>query len=512
MDVNIKHAGKTLAVVLDVEQPPSAFKNAVYQATGVPVERMKIMVKGGVLKDDSDWKKIGPKPGQTFMVIGAAGELPKPPEKPITFLEDMEDQELAEALAIPSGLKKYGLVAVMDVELTIHSLGNTCYMNATIQALRVIPPMQAALNTTEASGSLIPQLRDLYSSMLKTTDSITPLTFLQALRQALPQFAEQSRGGVGYAQQDAEEAFSQIVNCLRPVTDASDANKRFVEQWMMAEGDASLEPPTFSTEKILKLECHISITTNYMATGIVHSLQTTLTKRSPALGHEASYVQTTRVTRLPSFLTVHMVRFAWRADVGRKAKIMRKVKFPTTYDALEITSDELKARLMPVNRRLVEIDKGRAERRKIRLRKRGLVGGGDTAAMDVDDQGEPEDVIRAKEREEIEGLVDPAIKADIGASWSGLYDLVAIVTHKGAAADSGHYIGFAKKSAFHDPTYLDPNAKVDTKTLDTLEADEDWYKFDDDKVSVFLKEKLGTLDGGGEDSAAYVLVYRSRVV
>ncbi len=376
---------------------------------------------------------------------------------------DMEDQELAEALAIPSGLKKYGLVAVMDVELTIHSLGNTCYMNATIQALRVIPPMQAALNTTEASGSLIPQLRDLYSSMLKTTDSITPLTFLQALRQALPQFAEQSRGGVGYAQQDAEEAFSQIVNCLRPVTDASDANKRFVEQWMMGEisretkleGDASLEPPTFSTEKILKLECHISITTNYMATGIVNSLQTTLTKRSPALGHEASYVQTTRVTRLPSFLTVHMVRFAWRADVGRKAKIMRKVKFPTTYDALEITSDELKARLMPVNRRLVEIDKGRAERRKIRLRKRGLVGGGDTAAMDVDDQGEPEDVIRAKEREEIEGLVDPAIKADIGASWSGLYDLVAIVTHKGAAADSGHYIGFAKKSAFHDPTYLD---------------------------------------------------------
>jgi len=29
------------------------------------------------------------------------------------------------------------------------------------------------------------------------------------------------------------------------------------------------------------------------------------------------------------------------------------------------------------------------------------------------------------------------------------------------------------------------------------EEDEDWYKFDDDKVSVFPKEKLGTLDGGG---------------
>jgi len=33
------------------------------------------------------WSKVAPKVGQTFMVIGAAGELPKPPEKPIVFLE-----------------------------------------------------------------------------------------------------------------------------------------------------------------------------------------------------------------------------------------------------------------------------------------------------------------------------------------------------------------------------------------------------------------------------------------
>jgi len=40
--------------------------------------------------------------------------------------------------------------------------------------------------------------------------------------------------------------------------------------------------------------------------------------------------------------------------------------------------------------------------------------------------------------------------------------------------------------------------------------DEDWYKFDDEKVSVFPKEKLGTIDGGGEDSSAYVLLYKSK--
>ena len=38
----------------------------------------------------------------------------------------------------------------------------------------------------------------------------------------------------------------------------------------------------------------------------------------------------------------------------------------------------------------------------------------------------------------------------------------------------------------------------------------DWVKFDDDRVSVFPAEKLATLDGGGEDSAAYVLLYKSK--
>jgi ubiquitin carboxyl-terminal hydrolase 14 len=74
-----------------------------------------------------------------------------------------------------------------------------------------------------------------------------------------------------------------------------------------------------------------------------------------------------------------------------------------------------------------------------------------------------------------------------------------IVTHKGAEADARHYIGYVKKSVFH------------AKSVDVeAEDDEDWCKFDDDKVSVFPKEKLGMIDRGGEDSFAYVLLYRSR--
>lgn len=50
LKVNIKHAGKTHDVTLNTDQPASVFKDVVYQLTGVPTDRMKVMIKGGVLK------------------------------------------------------------------------------------------------------------------------------------------------------------------------------------------------------------------------------------------------------------------------------------------------------------------------------------------------------------------------------------------------------------------------------------------------------------------------------
>lgn len=52
----------------------------------------------------------------------------------------------------------------------------------------------------------------------------------------------------------------------------------------------------------------------------------TIEKSSPSLGREAQYAQKARITRLPANLVVHMVRFAWRRDIGKKAKIMRRVR------------------------------------------------------------------------------------------------------------------------------------------------------------------------------------------
>lgn len=292
----------------------------------------------------------------------------------------------------------------------------------------------------------------------------------------------------------------------------------------------------------------------------MQALDGKIEKRSETLGRDAVYTSTSRLQRLPSYLTVHMVRFAWRQDIGKKAKIMvslesicyshpvltqnqRKVKFPSEYDAVDIVTDSLKEKLLPVSRKLKEFEKDRAERRKVRKRTKVVqekkpATGGDVEMTDpsvapgadasagpaaTDVELKDESVYREGELKELEGLVHADLKADVGCSVSGLYELVgeflgyiplvltltrpnpAIVTHKGAAADAGHYMAFVKKSVFHPVSYSADGA---TGSLD--EDDEDWYKFDDNKVSIFPKEKLTTLDGGGEDSSAYVLLYKTK--
>jgi ubiquitin carboxyl-terminal hydrolase 14 len=536
----IKHQGKKYDVEVDTSSTGEVLKYQLFSLTGVEPERQKILVKGGQLKDDADMSKLGLKPGQVIMMMGTPGEgggaIVRPTEK-IKFLEDMTEAEAAQQIgATPAGLV---------------NLGNTCYLNSTLQALRSIPELQDALTKhTHTSMSEVPQLditnqlKDLFKDMSETQGGMTPFTFLNALRMTFPQFAERSKKGPGFAQQDAEEAWSQIISQLRqklkwrnPTEGEAAQAGSFVDAYMAGEFSTTLqcddpaaleggEQPTSAKEPFLKLNCHIDNQTAHLRDGLLSGLSEKIEKKSEVLGRDVTYTKTSKISRLPKYLTVHFVRFFWKRDVQKKAKIMRKVTFPHELDAVEFCTDELKKALIPVRDKVREVrkDEEDVERARKRRKKNPMLdgevpeekknngkkdekkpsGSGDgdvemTETFKTDAEWEAEkDAALLEAKKELNALIDPELRKDEGANQSGIYELRAVVTHQGASADSGHYTAYVKKTAPKDPV----TGKVG-------EEDGKWWWFNDDKVTEVTSDKIDALAGGGESHSALILLYKA---
>lgn len=537
--VVVKHQGKKYDVELDPESNGETFKFQLYSLTGVEPERQKILVKGGQLKDNTLLSSLNLKTGQSLMMMGTpSGDASSGLEKPkeiVKFMEDMTEAEAAKQEgATPAGLQ---------------NLGNTCYLNSTLQVLKSVPEMQDSLTHYTPGPSpmdLAASLRDLYKQMSETQEGFPPLIFLNALRIAFPQFAQRSRTGHGYAQQDAEEAWSQIVSQLRQKlrisTEAGSEDVSFVDKFLAGSLESTLSPPaeaaesetpSHSQDSFLKLDCHINKDTNHLREGIVANLTEKIEKRSDTLQRDAIYTKTSQISRVPKYLTVHFVRFFWKREVGKKAKIMRKVTFPAELDIVEFCTNDLKSKLVPVRDKVREIRKDQQDverarkRQKLRHkeeedrkhdaamdeaapikkaaeakeRREGGQGKKETPSEandlgvykdDAEYEAEREASMKAAKRE-LFAAIDPELAADEGSNKSGLYELRGVVTHQGASADSGHYTSYVKKNGrwIDDPKA--PGGK-------RYEEDEDWWWFNDDKVTQVGPEKIETLAGGGEPS------------
>lgn len=558
--VFVKHQGKRYEVEFDPTSTGETFKYQLYSLTGVEPDRQKILVKGGQLKDETELSKLGAKPGQTFMMMGTPSTggsvdgLERPKEK-MKFVEDMTDAEAAKAEgATPAGLQ---------------NLGNTCYLNSTLQTLRSVPELQEALSTyisTPAAGSassfagslvssidMISSLKDLYKQMGETQAGIPPFAFLYALRTIFPQFAQKSKSGQGYAQQDAEEAWSQIVSQLRQklklkntraagaeASDQKDADVSFIDKYLAGRFDIITEcdepaakeageEAIHSQDIFFKLDCHINKDTNHLRDGILAGLEEKIEKKSPKLDRDAIYTKKSRISRLPKYLTVHFVRFFWKREVQKKSKIMRKVTFPPELDVVEFCTESLREKLVPVRDKVREVRKD--EEDVVRARKRQKLahkqeedrlsdlkasGALETKAV----ENKKTEIKPAQDRktegksEDVE-MTDVAYKTDaeydaerIASIYAARKELFALIHPELQADEGANQSGLyelrglvthqgASADSGHYTSYVKKQGGMDPVSGKRKEEDGKWWWFNDDKVLEVDADKIETLSGGG---------------
>lgn len=566
--IKVKHQGKVYDLDVDTSATGEELKMQLYSLTNVEPENQKVLAKK-IIKDDTPLSSVGFKAGMVITLIGnaSANVVTEVPKEKMKFAEDMTEAELAQQEgAIPAGLQ---------------NMGNTCYANATLQTLRAVPELLEELKTYKPGATAGPSsslfspeqlaqhgigglgggndltaaLGDLYRQMSGTQQGFPPLLFLTTLRQKFPQFAERAKNGHGYAQQDAEEVWSQLIQTLsqslklKEDEQSSLGFKSWVEKYMGGKfevttkcDEAPEEETTTSSEDFSDLKCNITGETNHLREGLAIALNETIEKNSPTLGRMANYSRTSRISRLPKYLPVHLVRFFWRKDTNKKAKILRKVTFQHEIDLLEFCTDELRSKLIPIRDKIRELrkeeeDVERAKKRQKRVQKeleaaantkdtvrsdeplkkkkekekereakadgssdKKTANGSEDVAMggteetfktDAEIEAEKAASILAAKKELL-SLVHPDLSKDSTANQTGLYELRGVVTHQGSSADSGHYTAYVKKAAAAGK-----------------EEDGKWWWFNDDKVQEVESEKIETLAGGGESHSALILLYRA---
>lgn len=220
-------------------------------------------------------------------------------------------------------------------------MGNTCYLNSTLQCLKGITPLREALvkysgdptvygdEEKDNGVNTVTRLGKLMEEMGTGHDAIIPYGFLSAFKMQFPMFAETGPQGVPM-QHDAEESMSQLMRLVfghLKVGPSLPTGSRGLFEGTMRSSITSAEVPDYpvevKTQPFSILNCHISSKTNYLVDGIREGLVENIEKHVDSLGRNSVFEKNSSISKLPPFLTINFVRFFWKVDIQKKTKIMR---------------------------------------------------------------------------------------------------------------------------------------------------------------------------------------------
>lgn len=301
---------------------------------------------------------------------------------------------------------------------------------------------------------------------------------------------------------------------------------------MDADSGALVEPPVITYDLHRKLVCNIQggsdsssqVNVTHIAEGIQLGLTGKVEKHSEALGRNAVWTRSQKIARLPPYLVVQFGRFYWKATpdsqdhAGVKCKVMKPVGFQAVLDTYEFCSEEVKKVLKVARDKAAQEEEDRVAKK---LRGEEVEGedkkedGGD-AKMDEGSEGKEEmdEELKAAlamsvEPEEEQQQLSPA-GPGLPANFQGLYEIFAVVTHKGRDADGGHYMGWVRADNSSGASSKEDDDKKREKVGDTDQDNDDWFVFDDDEVSPCKTEDILKLKGGGDWHMSYLNFYRAK--
>ncbi|CDR97299.1 ubiquitin carboxyl-terminal hydrolase family protein, putative [Babesia bigemina] len=477
--VTVKWMGKRFNdLEISLDDNVEVLKAQLYSLTGVPPDRQKVMYKG-LITESTNLREKGLTNGTTLMLIGSPDKLVERTE-PVRFLETMTPQEKS-AMLSSAKMKR--------IPCGIMNLGNTCYFNAVFQFLQPVTELWEGIELLEAKDAidtksdryqLTKSLLDMRRNLPSTLTRYVPLQQMQLLRRVNPIFNRTDEKTGVYMQQDAEECLSCLLSCINGLSDNKLTDELFgytlstTIQPKERSDPAATEGSSVTNESNFKLNCYMGTQLKSVGTlmdGIMISLNEDIVKFSEQLGTDVPHEKVARISTLPKYLIVHLVRFEWKQEskVSKtdavKAKVCRRVNFERELDITSICTEELQQLLHEAN----------------------------AVAMQLDfNMGKTNRTAPFKGYEMYPGMYA-----------TGRYTLQSVVTHQGRTADGGHYVCWTK----------DNNEAAPTEDSDSdVAVDDGWLMFDDDRVTEYRWGNFDLCGGRSDYHIAVLLLYKAQCV